>query len=502
MLWDNNVRHWWVAGLLLILLSCPGCHSWPGSFAAGVDDVTVWEKVRDARAQRIESLAGLRVDSAARSQFDAAMVSDELDVAREYALSFFEQAHALAVETAASEIRRLDDEAINDLGAQYFTEQVTSRDQLIAAYQREADAALADQQRAVNEAESVAQLRLILELIDDRVEQPVKYQGKTGRMLTWFPFYLPSKIAADRVQESGPGCPLFLGGFDAADIYTAQGDVESTLERYAPTLVVEQNAEATYAPQADDIGRVVADDVDHVSIDTDEPVIYGYSRWILLAGHEHEQLIYTAWFPEHPQLEPDDPMAGHIDGLTVRITLDRSGRPAIVETIANCGCFHGLYPTRELEDAVQQEFGPPEEGTRYTLERDAGHKLNAHIPSLLELTDLDARPVVYVAAGWHSIVHVTFEPPDSEDATEKAYWLSPYTDLELLPTPDGGYTSMFYDNGLVRHAQRPEGVYFTPLGMLSAGQPRQRETQLIYWDQYDFDEPGLLSRLLHLPSNF
>jgi hypothetical protein len=61
---------------------------------------------------------------------------------------------------------------------------------------------------------------------------------------------------------------------------------------------------------------------------------------------------------------------------------------------------------------------------------------------------------------------------------------------------------MFYDNGLVRHAQRPEGVFFTPLGMLSAGQPRQRETQLIYWDQYDFDDPDLLSRLLNLPSSF
>ena len=30
--------------------------------------------------------------------------------------------------------------------------------------------------------------------------------------------------------------------------------------------------------------------------------------------------------------------------------------------------------------------------------------------------------------------------------------------------------------------------------MLSAGQPRQRGTQLILWDQWDFDDPQLLAR--------
>jgi hypothetical protein len=61
---------------------------------------------------------------------------------------------------------------------------------------------------------------------------------------------------------------------------------------------------------------------------------------------------------------------------------------------------------------------------------------------------------------------------------------------------------MFYDNGLAKKAQRPEGVFFTPAGLLSAGQPRQRGTQLIHWDHYDFDDPHLFERTLRLPSSF
>jgi hypothetical protein len=38
--------------------------------------------------------------------------------------------------------------------------------------------------------------------------------------------------------------------------------------------------------------------------------------------------------------------------------------------------------------------------------------------------------------------------------------------------------------------------------MLSAGQPRQRGTQLIHFDEFDFDDPKLLEKLLRLPDEF
>lgn len=486
-----------IVGLILLMV---GCQIWPDDYVAGVDRLTVRQKVRNARAQRIDGWPGLRVDSAAQNRLDAAISTGDPALARRDADAFLTQSHLLAQETAPGEVLRLDDEAIDALCKRYFPDAARTREQLIAAYLAGSDATLAAARRRTAKANDIEKLHRVLRKINEGVESPVKHQGKTGRIMTWLPFYLPAKMAAEHVQKSGTGCPLFLGGFDAADIYMPPAAEASAIERYAPILVVERAADPRYAPDADRLGQVIATDMDHVEVRPDQPALYSYVRRVLLMGHEHDQLVYVAWFPEHPALTTNDPMAGHIDGLTVRITLDRGGRPAIVETMANCGCFHGLYPSQRLEAAAVAEYGEPAEGMRYALAREAGRKLNTHIPSLLTEENGNDRPVVYVAAGWHAIMHVSFKP--AEASGRETYSLRPYADLELLPTPDGGYTSMFYDNGLVRHAQRPEGVYFTPLGMLSAGQPRQRETQLIYWDRYDFDAPDLLSRLLNLPASF
>jgi len=39
----------------------------------------------------------------------------------------------------------------------------------------------------------------------------------------------------------------------------------------------------------------------------------------------------------------------------------------------------------------------------------------------------------------------------------------------------------------------------TPSGLYHAGHPRQRETQMIYFDEAQFDDPGLLQTYLRLP---
>jgi hypothetical protein len=503
---NKTLRVYVNRGALVVIaavLGIAGCQAWPESYPAGVDRVVVREKVRDARAQRIEGRPGLRVDSAAASYLDAAIAAEDLDTARRHALAFVRQAGDLTQRTAANEIMRLDEDAVMRVQRRYFPDQPgLTREALIDAYAAQSQTSAAEVKRQVEEAASLDELRRTLADVREGIEDPVKYRGKSGRILTWLPFYLPSKMAAEQVQKNGPGCPVFLGGFDQADVYQPADESGSALARHAPVFVVERGADVNYDPRVDRIGEVSAEDSDHIVVSTDRPAVYAYARRVLVSGQEHEQLVYTAWFPEHPEISEHDPMAGHIDGITVRLTLDHQSRPAIIETIANCGCFHGLYPARRLEEAAAAEFGPPAGDASYALEREAGRQLNAHIPALLDVDGADSGPTVYVAAGWHSIVHVTFAGDESDDASTVRYTLRPYTDLELLPTPGGGYTSMFYDNGLVRHAQRPEGVFFTPLGMLSAGQPRQRETQLIYWDQYDFDDPDLLSRLLNLPSSF
>ena len=107
-------------------------------------------------------------------------------------------------------------------------------------------------------------------------------------------------------------------------------------------------------------------------------------------------------------------------------------------------------------------------------------------------------------AGWHGIVDVGYVVDKYEDEAHKpgSYRLRKYDELENLETPAGRLTSMFQDNGLVKGARRPEGIYFTPAGLLSAGQPRQRGTQLIHFDNWDLDDPHLFEQALRLPSDF
>ena len=68
--------------------------------------------------------------------------------------------------------------------------------------------------------------------------------------------------------------------------------------------------------------------------------------------------------------------------------------------------------------------------------------------------------------------------------------------LQLLAIP------LFAVAMALRGAERREGFLLSGLGMLSAGQPRERGTQMIHFDQYDFDDPHLLEEFLRLPSSF
>ena len=67
------------------------------------------------------------------------------------------------------------------------------------------------------------------------------------------------------------------------------------------------------------------------------------------------QLVYTHWYPEHPALKKNDAEHGKPEGVTLRLTLDADHRPALMETVYNCGCYHRLYPSECLEAEARAE---------------------------------------------------------------------------------------------------------------------------------------------------
>lgn len=519
---DVRVMGWLVMPVMaLALLS--GCASKPPPrFADGVIWTAHKHKVYDAKTQEVNGQPGLRMDAVLLDRLDTAMKQQELSEAKSQSLALLDDAHATAMQSTGGELARLSDAAWADMVKRYFSADATVDDsvkqQLAEAFRKETDLQVWFLRRQIEQASDLSQVRAVLGQVKKETRESIKTAGRAGRAAPYALLVLPSKLVQGSIHEQEPACQLD-GKFEAVVHFSPPPDpthpVGRTLSpsearhwdallKHAPLFVQEEASEISYPAEDDAIGEVRAEDDGAIQIDTQRPVVYGYTRTVLLGDVPHVQLIYAIWYPEHPKLRtPVDPEAGKIDGATIRITLDSKLRPAVVETLNNCGCHHRIYPASWLEEQASQEYGRPIEGKLHAIERDVKGKYDLIIPKLID-PSADERPIVRCRAGTHAVVDVDFidRRTDEPVSLTRAYELRSYDELEQLRTPNGRTVSMFLDNGLVRGAERLEGAIFTPLGMLSAGQPRQRGTQLINWDQFDFDDPRLLERTLRLPRSF
>lgn len=492
-----------------------GCASSPTTLLEGIEAETHEAKVRDAHLDHVAGHPGLRVNDEMRALLDVAITTENIEDARRLGLAFVDAAEAEATRSVPVELERLPESRRQALRLRFIDPMDDPQTTLSEAYRQQTAADAAALRARLLKPSGLGTLRSELVAMQRRIEKPLRRQGRVARMLPWLALAPASQWAADHIYHEE-----YRGNADTAftqaTAYYPEGEPQfqrwpspddaQLLQRFAPVIVQEATPDdANYAPQVDHIGHVVAPDTERVVVLTDRAVLYAYSRRVYIQGQPHTQLVYTHWYPEHPELEQGDPEAGHTEGVTLRITLDRDLKPAVFETVYNCGCYHRLYPAKRLDDAAMDQYGLPQPGKSLAIERQVAGRKDLIVPNVVEVPDEpDARPVIRVRAGWHGIVNVGFvtDKYPREHHAQACYTLEPYEHLERLCTPDGQVTSMFYDNGLVKQAQRKEGVYFTPAGILSAGQPRQRGTQLILWDDWDFDAATLFEQALRLPSEF
>jgi hypothetical protein len=71
------------------------------------------------------------------------------------------------------------------------------------------------------------------------------------------------------------------------------------------------------------------------------------------------QLNYIIWFPARPKVNALDIYGGDLDGVNFRVTLDMDGEPLLYESIHNCGCYYGAYPTRRLKPRERIDYAEP-----------------------------------------------------------------------------------------------------------------------------------------------
>ncbi len=468
--------------------------------------------VEDASHQRFEDRVWLRPDVRSLALLDEAReaAGDDLETSRTRLREFLRQATADGETSFLVEVARLDPQERYDLADRAGCGDDPALECLREVWQRMSSDLLAGQLAGIDALSSAEEVGAWIDSLNDDLEKSVKERGRLRRRILGAPAW--PAVAAWRKHHTeneyeGPQ-PLDFPAYQVYRPAVPDGGDADLLRRWAPIFVQESDPEAGYPLEADRLGSlelVATPDSPRpeVVVDTDRPVTYAYRDTLRLRGQDHVQLVYTFWYPEHPALKkPVDPGAGPIEGITLRITLDSEGHPRLYETVYNCGCSHRVFVDRETEEAAAREYGPPEADRPYSVQRALDDRIDWIVPELVDLVP-GRRPIFFVRGGHHFPAAIRYETPASIDLSNaESYEVRPYAELERTPF-QGDWASVFDEKGLVRGGHRTmEEIMLTPLGLYRAGHPRQRGTQLIHFDQADFDDPTLFETYLRLPSGF
>ena len=184
------------------------------------------------------------------------------------------------------------------------------------------------------------------------------------------------------------------------------------------------------------------------------PTVYHYLSYTRLHDAVLLQLNYVMWFPARSPAHALDVLAGKLDGLVWRVTLDTDGQPLAWDSIHPCGCYHLWFPGSRLRRRVHPDAG--------------------EAPWIGPLIAPSARLALQLDAGTHYLRAVG---PAPHGLHGEALQTRDYDDLRRLPTATGEVRSLFAADGLIHASARPERFLLWPLGVPSAGAMRQRGHQ-------------------------
>lgn len=212
-------------------------------------------------------------------------------------------------------------------------------------------------------------------------------------------------------------------------------------------------------------------------VDTAVPVLFTDTAYTKFQGKNLLQLLYLVWYPERPSSGLLDILAGDIDGLYWRVTLDENGEPLLYDTIHACGCYHYFFPARDWPTPVNSGW--------FTEPVLAPHSLKT-----------DGAAVLRVEAVSHYLQGVRANTGSMAVEQEQHYRMLPYDLLRQLPKPGGGSQSWFASSALLEGSERAERWILWPTGVPSPGAMRQwGHHATAFVGSRHFDEPELIERI-------
>ena len=211
------------------------------------------------------------------------------------------------------------------------------------------------------------------------------------------------------------------------------------------------------------------------TVDPAKPVVYKRIAFTRFDGKILTQLVYTIWFPERPPGDAHDILAGRLDGVVIRVTLDAAGAPLVYDTIHPCGCYHMFFPTARVK----------------ALPAPSGREEWAFVPAELPAVGAAQRMVVRIASRNHYVSGIR---PDAGGAGT-VYQFADDDDLRALPTADHATRSAFGPDGIVPGTERGERFLFWPMGIDNSGAMRQWGNHATaFIGRRHFDDADLIER--------
>lgn len=506
--------------LLVLLTACalvpPAVAPLPdASDVSGIHAFLRNHHAEDARFQTVHDRPFLKADFQLRYRMQGFPKSGSFEQQQEFLKQFVQDAAELGereISLAAEWVSPVELAQFNSSHGVASTSQ--PYDDLIAAYHRASTRLLNAELAVIDKLADENELTRYWHALNKSLEESPMTQGRLARKLLNAPAvpFIKGWIAYHNWHDyRGPLTPNFndFVAFESRNDLIRPHNINTEdwtlLSRYAPVIVQERNPKAGYLESFDHFGEVVlhGETLDGAmpEVNAQQPAVYAYLSTKRIQNVDVRQLNYTIWYPQHPELSPLDPEAGPLDGWTIRVNLDAEDRPLLVESMSNCGCYYKIFPSERLEKVSSQTFSYKLDGKTWFLENHVDKGVDAVVPEIINgLTEKSSRVTVFMSAGSHHLISIRAqaqEEPYSEKSAQP-YALVAYDELEQLPFQDHK-ASMFAPDGLVRHAHRRECSLLSPSGVYHAGHPRQRETQMIYFDEADFDAPNLLEHYLRLP---
>ena len=214
--------------------------------------------------------------------------------------------------------------------------------------------------------------------------------------------------------------------------------------RHAPMLEID------VAGDFDRMGALTLGVDDQVIVDAAAPIVYTRLAYTLLGGLIHPQLVYTFWFSERPPSSDGafDLLAGKLDGVVWRVTLDSAGEALVYDSMHACGCYHLFFPT---EKVVARDL--PE-----TLDE------TLFVPQAAPPARPGEKVVLRSESGTHYLQRVSMTP-ETRTADAVTYQLQDERMLTTLPRRGGGSRSVYDFDGLIPGSERAERWFFWPMGI-------------------------------------